>query len=74
MKVPKGALIIRTLPGLPAVSKQGFSLMLMVRHNDEGKSEAKSFRFILKGGEIPRYNLGEIISLTFDIMSRGSGG
>ena len=31
----------------------------------------KSFRFIPKGGEIPRYNLGEIISLTFDTYVEG---
>ena len=37
-----------------------------------GQGKTKSFRFSPKGGEIPRYNLGEIISLTFDIVSRGT--
>ena len=37
-----------------------------------GQGKTKSFRFSPKGGEIPRYNLGEIISLTFDITSMGT--
>ena len=63
----EGTRIIRILPGLPTDSRQaGFSLML----NGQGKT--KSFRFSPKGGKIPRYNLGEIISPTFDTMSRAT--
>ena len=42
----------------------------MVQLDADRHEKRNQFRFSQKGGKIPRYNLGEIISPTFDIVSK----